>query len=141
MNNKIIMNKSKKNILNVKGDFPILKNNKLVYLDSSATSLKPRSVINAVNSYNSKYSAIVHRGIYEMSEKATLEYEKARKLIADFINAKFEEIVFVRNTTEAINLVAYVWGEATIRKQDNILASVMEHHRNIVPWQESPKEK
>ncbi len=141
MNNKIIMNKSKKNTLNVKGDFPILRNNNLAYLDSGATSLKPRSVIQAVNSYNSKYSANVHRGIYKMSEKATLEYEKARELIADFINARFDEIVFVRNTTEAINLVAYVWGEATIRKQDNILASVMEHHSNFVPWQELAKRK
>ncbi|HJX45810.1 MAG TPA: cysteine desulfurase [Patescibacteria group bacterium] len=135
------MNKNKKNILNVKGDFPILNNNKLVYLDSSATSLKPRSVINAVNSYNSKYSANVHRGIYEMSEKATLEYEKARKLIADFINAKEDEVVFVRNATEAINLIAYVWGEEKIRKGDNILTSIMEHHSNFIPWQELAKRK
>ena len=135
------MNKNKKNILNVKGDFPILNNNKLVYLDSSATSLKPRSVINAVNSYNSKYSANVHRGIYEMSERATLEYEKARKLIADFINAKEDEVVFVRNATEAINLIAYVWGEEKIRKGDNILTSIMEHHSNFIPWQELAKRK
>src|SRR4030042_1330501 len=135
------MNKNKKNILNVKGDFPILNNNKLVYLDSSATSLKPRSVINAVNSYNSKYSANVHRGIYKMSEKATLEYEKSRKLVADFINAKEDEVVFVRNATEAINLIAYVWGEEKIRKGDNILTSIMEHHSNFIPWQELAKSK
>ena len=135
------MNKNKKNILNVKGDFPILNNNKLVYLDSSATSLKPRSVINAVNSYNSKYSANVHRGIYKMSEKATLEYEKSRKLVADFINAKEDEVVFVRNATEAINLIAYVWGEEKIRKGDNILTSIMEHHSNFIPWQELAKRK
>jgi len=130
-----------KNTLNIRKDFPILKNRKLVYLDSSATSLKPKCVIDAIDGYNSQYSANVHRGIYKLSEKATDEYEKARPRLADFINASCEEIIFVRNTTEAINLVAYIWGEDNLQKGDNLVTSVMEHHSNFVPWQQLAKRK
>ena len=125
---------------NIKKDFPLLGRN-IVYLDSSATSLKPRAVIAALNDYNSNYSANVHRGIYKLSERATDEYEKARAKIAEFFNVDSSEIVFVRNATEAINLVAYSWGEKNLKKGDNILTTIMEHHSNFVPWQELARKK
>ena len=121
-------------------DFPILRKKtagkRLIYLDSAATSLKPQKIIDAVDSYYREYSANVHRGIYEISERASREYEKARAKVARFVGAKTQEIVFVRNTTEAINLVAYSWGDANVGKADRIITSIMEHHSNFVPWQE-----
>lgn len=132
-------------MLSKKGDFPILNQlvngRKLVYLDSAATSLKPKSVIDSVVSFYQEYSANVHRGIYWTSEKATQEYESVREKVAGFINVSREEIIFLRNTTEAINLVARTWGEQNIKKGSKILVSVMEHHSNLVPWQELVKSK
>lgn len=130
------------------GDFPILnrKDRRLIYLDSASTSLKPKQVIEAVVSFYQNYSANVHRGIYQESEEATERYEDVRNKVAQLINAESSEIIFTKNTTEAINLVAKTWGEvisakckaqsAKLKKNIKILVSVMEHHSNLVPWQE-----
>jgi cysteine desulfurase/selenocysteine lyase len=125
----------------VRRDFPILDqevNGKpLVYLDSGATSQKPLSVIQAMDDYYRTYNANVHRGIYQISEKASAAYEEARKKVARFINAKsWREVIFTRNTTESINLVAYTWGRRNIKAGDTILLTEMEHHANLVPWQQ-----
>lgn len=122
----------------IRSDFPIYSKDKnLVYLDSAAMSLKPRLVIDSVSNYYSSYSANVFRGLYAMSEKATEAYESSRETIAEFIGATdSQEVVFVRNTTEAVNLVAYAWGRTNISSGDEIVTTVMEHHSNFVPWQE-----
>jgi cysteine desulfurase/selenocysteine lyase len=125
----------------IRQDFPILHqevNGKpLVYLDNSATSQKPLSVIEAMDTYYREYNANVHRGIYAISEKASEAYETARKKVGRFINARsWREVVFTRNATESINLVAYTWGQANVKAGDVILTSEMEHHANLVPWQQ-----
>jgi cysteine desulfurase/selenocysteine lyase len=131
----------------VRADFPILSTvnrfgKPLVYLDSAATSLKPRAVIEAVDAYNTKYSSNIHRGIYEIAERATSAYEAARVSTARLINAPdAAEVVFVRNATEAINLVAYSWGRRNIGRGDTIVLTEMEHHANLVPWQILVQEK
>ncbi|SVC18339.1 uncharacterized protein METZ01_LOCUS271193, partial [marine metagenome] len=108
----------------------------LVYLDSAATSQKPRCVIEAVSRFYEKDNANVHRGIHELSRRATVAYEEAREKLASFIGAaEAEELVWTRGTTEAINLVAGSWGFANVGEGDEILLSTMEHHSNIVPWQ------
>jgi cysteine desulfurase/selenocysteine lyase len=128
-------------------DFPILSTfnrfgKPLVYLDSAATSLKPLAVIEAVDGYNREYSSNIHRGIYELAERATGAYEAARASTAKLINApEAAEIVFVRNATEAINLVAYSWGRRNIGRGDTIVLTEMEHHANLVPWQILVQEK
>jgi len=115
---------------------------RLAYLDSAATSLKPRVVTEAMVGYMNSYSANVHRGIYEIGEEATAAYEGARTKIANFLGAKdAREIIMVRNATEAINLVAYAWGRRNIRKADTIVVTEMEHHSNIIPWQMLTQEK
>lgn len=124
----------------VRNDFPILKQRMhgkpLVYLDSAATSQKPQRVIDAIVRYYQEYNANVHRGIYAIAEEATQRYEASRAKVAALINARRpEEIVFTRSTTEAINLVAYAWGRANVRAGDEIIATEMEHHSNLVPWQ------
>ena len=125
----------------LRSDFPILATTNrfgkpLIYLDSAATSLKPRAVIDAVDGYNRDYSSNIHRGIYEIAERATIAYEAARVSTARLINApEAAEIVFVRNATEAINLVAYSWGRRNIGRGDTIVLTEMEHHANLVPWQ------
>ncbi|KKQ01876.1 MAG: Cysteine desulfurase, SufS subfamily [Candidatus Roizmanbacteria bacterium GW2011_GWA2_36_23] len=120
----------------IKKDFPIFNNQPgLTYLDSTATSLKPQTVINALVDYYENYSANIHRGIYSISEKATDEFEKTRSSVAKFINADPFEIVFTRNTTESINLVAYSLGRRIVNSKDEVLTTVMEHHSNFVPWQ------
>ena len=129
------------NATKVRKDFPILKtqaNGKpLVYLDSAATSQKPVSVINAVTKFSEEYNANIHRGIYLISERATAEYEAAREKTAKFINARdAREIVFTKNTTESINLVAYSWGLENLNAGDAVLVTEMEHHSNFVPWQQ-----
>ncbi len=121
-------------------DFPILDqqihDHPLVYLDSASTSQKPSVVIDALADYYREYNANVHRGIYTIGEKATAEYEKARVRVAKFINAPdSHEVVFTRNATEAINLVAYSWGRRNIARGDAIVLTEMEHHANLVPWQ------
>ncbi|HUP83637.1 MAG TPA: SufS family cysteine desulfurase [Candidatus Limnocylindria bacterium] len=130
----------------LRSDFEIFerefRGKRLAYLDSAATSLKPRVVTNAVAGYLNNYSANVHRGIYEIGEEATAAYEAARTKIANFIGARdAREIVMVRNATEAINLVAYAWGRKNINKADTIVTTEMEHHSNIIPWQLLTQEK
>ncbi|MCS7263699.1 MAG: cysteine desulfurase [Armatimonadetes bacterium] len=124
----------------VRKDFPILQRTvhgkRLIYLDSAATSQKPKCVIDAEREFYERYNANVHRGAYLIAEEATSAYEAAREKIAKFINAPSKDcIVFTRGTTEAINLVAYSWGWANLREGDEILLTEMEHHSNIVPWQ------
>lgn len=131
---------------NIKKDFPILQQkingNKLVYLDSSATSQKPQIVLDSILNYYQTYNANVRRGLYPMAEKATQKVEEVREKVAKFINAKHpEEIVFVRNSTEAINLVMHAWGKTNIKKNDVITTTIMEHHSNFVPWQQLCLEK
>ena len=121
-------------------DFPILKrqvnDNPLIYFDNAATTQKPRQVINAISNFYENSNANVHRAIHTLSLEATDLYENSRQKIADFIHAKdWQEIVFVRGTTEAINLVAYAWGLNNLGKGDEVLVSLMEHHSNIVPWE------
>jgi cysteine desulfurase / selenocysteine lyase len=130
----------------VRRDFPIFERDfdgrTLAYLDSAATSQKPRQVIDAVTAYNERYAANVHRGIYAIGEEATAAYETARAKVARFINAPdAHEIVFVRNATEAINLVAYAWGRRNIERGDVIVLTELEHHSNLVPWQLLAQEK
>ncbi len=123
----------------VRRDFPLLQRSvdgkPLVYLDSAATSQKPRVVLEALQRYYEEYNANVHRGLYRIAERATLAYEEARAKVAAFIGAPPEELVFTRGTTEAINLVAYSYGDAYVRPGDEILVTEMEHHSNLVPWQ------
>lgn len=121
-----------------KSDFPIFKNLPgLVYLDSTATSLKPNSVTDKLLEYYQKYSANVFRGVYKISEKATEEYEKTREIVAKFINAiRSEEVIFTRSTTESLNLVAYSMGRKIINEGDEVVTTVMEHHSNFVTWQQ-----
>lgn len=134
------------NVLKIREDFPILKrevNGKpLIYFDNAATSQKPSVVIETLGRYYSEYNANIHRGIHKLAEEATLAHEEAREKVAKFINAnRTEEIVFTRNATEAINLVAYTWGRANIVPGDKIVLTIMEHHSNIVPWQLLAQEK
>lgn len=123
----------------LRADFPILATTvhgrPLVYLDSAATSQKPRVVLETLDRYYREYNANVHRGIYEIAERATAAYEAARATLARFIGADPREIVFTRNTTEAINLVAHTWARQTIGRGDVIVLTEMEHHSNLVPWQ------
>ena len=130
----------------IRRDFPIFERDfggrRLAYLDSAATALKPRPVIEAVDAYQRRYSANVHRGIYTIGEEATAAYEAARQAVARFINAPDPaEIVFVRNATEAINLVAHTWGRREIGRADTIVLTELEHHSNLVPWQILAQEK
>ncbi|WP_287409487.1 cysteine desulfurase [Oceanithermus sp.] len=122
--------------LEVKRDFPIFGHNPgLVFLDSAASSQKPRAVIDAIAHYYKHDHANVHRGAYALSQRATDAYEHARAQLAGFLDADLDEIVFVRNATEALNLVAYAWGLEHLREGDEILVTEMEHHANLVPWQ------
>jgi cysteine desulfurase / selenocysteine lyase len=121
-------------------DFPILRQqingHELTYLDSASSSQKPQVVLDAIDEYYREYNANVHRGIYTIGEKATAHYERARATVARFINAPdSHEIVFTRNATEAINLVAYSWGRRNVARGDAIVLTEMEHHANLVPWQ------
>lgn len=121
-------------------DFPILqrptsRGKRLVYLDSAATSQKPQSVIDSIVNYYSQYNANIHRGVYEIAERATAEFEAAREKVASFFNARTQELIWTRNTTEAINLVSYSWGVQNVGRGDAILVTQLEHHSNLVPWQ------
>jgi cysteine desulfurase/selenocysteine lyase len=121
-------------------DFPILTASQngsvLSYLDSANTSLTPETVLEAMNLYYREYNANIHRGIYPLSEKATAMHEDARQKAADFIKASTpKEIIFTRNATEALNLVALTWGNENLQEGDTVVLSIMEHHSNIVPWQ------
>jgi cysteine desulfurase/selenocysteine lyase len=124
----------------LRADFPILRQeihgHPLIYLDSASSSQKPQVVIDALDTYYREYNANVHRGIYTIGEKSTAEYERARARVARFINAPdAHEVIFTRNATEAINLVAYSWGRKNISRGDAIVLTEMEHHANLVPWQ------
>ncbi len=130
----------------LRGDFaifdtPARSGKRLVYLDAAASAPKPRSVIDTISDTYSHHYANVHRGIYELSEDATARFEGARRKVARFIGAPSErEIVFVRNATEAINLVAYSWGRSNVRAGDRVVTTQLEHHANIVPWQQLTRE-
>lgn len=132
------------NLEKIRNDFPILNrqvnNNKLVYLDNAATSQKPNTVIQSLNDYYTNYNSNVHRGVHKLSVEATDEYEKARFKIADFINASSNEIIWTRNTSESINIVS-IGLKNKVNTGDNIVVSRMEHHSNLVPWQQLCKEK
>jgi cysteine desulfurase/selenocysteine lyase len=122
-------------------DFPILakptsRGKRLVYLDSAASSQKPQAVIDSLVDYYSSYNANIHRGVYELAERATLAFEGAREKVARFVNAReAAEIIWTRNTTEAINLVSFSWGVQNLKPGDAILTTELEHHSNLVPWQ------
>lgn len=142
-----MMQKGALNIEKIREDFPILKRKvsggkSLVYLDNAATTQKPLAVINAIHDYYMNYNSNIHRAVHQLAEEATLEFEKTREKVAEFINARStEEIVFTRNATEAINLVAYSWGRTRVKKEDRIVITELEHHSNIVPWQILTSEK
>ena len=120
-------------------DFPILNelvnNRPLVYLDNAATTQKPQAVLNAIVEAYSKWNANVHRGVHHLSQVATQKHEEARKIVAEFIHAQTEEIIFTKGTTDSINMLAWSFGEAMIKEGDEIVVSQLEHHSNIVPWQ------
>jgi len=124
----------------IRQDFPVLNQEvhsgkKLVYLDSAATSQKPNAVIDAMDDFYHRYNANIHRGIHVLAEASTDLYEKARQKVANFINAASpEEIIYTRNTTESINLVAYSWGRKYLNSGDVVILTEMEHHSNLVPW-------
>lgn len=127
-------------VLTVRRDFPALHQtvhgHPIVYLDNAATTQKPRCVIESLRHYYEADCANIHRGIHELSQRATTAYEDARSKVRQFINAgKHEEVVFVRGTTEAINLVAATWGRKNVHEGDEIIVSTLDHHSNIVPWQ------
>lgn len=120
----------------IKKDFPIFNNKKISYLDSGATTQKPIQVINAINEFYQNYNANPHRGAYSLSIEATEIYESTRAKIAKFINAKHpEEIIFSKNASESLNLIAYSYGLDNLKNGDDVVLSIMEHHSNLVPWQ------
>ena len=128
-------------INNIKKDFPLLENENITYLDSGATTQKPIQVIKAVEEFYQKYNANPHRGAYSLSVEATEQYENTRTKIAKFINAKHrEEIIFSKNATESLNLIAYSYGLDNLKKDDEVVISIMEHHSNLVPWQKMTKQ-
>lgn len=121
---------------NYREDFPILQNRELIYLDSAATSQKPRQVIDAMTRFYESENANPMRGLYELSVQATETYERARHAVKELIGARHDcEIIFTRNTTESINLAAYSYGLSNIKEGDEIVVSIMEHHSNLLPWQ------
>lgn len=130
------------NIEKIRKDFPILNikihGKPLVYLDNAATSQKPKQVIKAITDFYENYNANIHRSIHYLGEKATAAYEEAHKKVAEFINADFEEIIFTKSTTESLNLLAYSLG-SKLKPGDEIVITQMEHHSNLVPWQQLAK--
>jgi cysteine desulfurase / selenocysteine lyase len=125
----------------IRSDFPLLSkkidHKPIIYLDSTATSLKPKQVIEKINQYYISYTANVFRGIYKISEKATAEYESARAKIAKFVGASdAKEIIFTRNTSESLNLVCASWAKNNLKSGDEIVTTILEHHSNFVPWQQ-----
>jgi cysteine desulfurase / selenocysteine lyase len=134
-----------KPLVDARADFPILgrevNGKRLVYLDSAATSQKPRQVIEAITSYYRNSNANIHRGVYELAVEATDLFEHARERVAEFMGWDVQTTIFTRNATEAINLVAYAWGREHVGEGDEVLITHMEHHSNIVPWQLLCKER
>lgn len=135
------------NIAQIRADFPVLNREvrpgvPLIYLDSTATSQKPLAVIEAMNAFYRSYNANIHRGIHTLAEEATAAYESARQRVAEFIHAPSpRQVIFTRNTTESINLVAQTWGRANLKPGEVIILTEMEHHSNLVPWQMLAAEK
>ena len=133
-------------VAKIRADFPVLsqrvhRDKPVVYLDNAATSQKPRQVIDAMRQVFEEYNANIHRGVYEFSERTTAAFEGAREKVAHFINAADpREVIFVRNATEGVNLVAYSWGREHIQAGDTIVSTVLEHHSNFVPWQQLAKD-
>ena len=126
----------------IKKDFPLLENRDIAYLDSGATTQKPKQVIEAIEKYYKNNNANPHRGAYSLSIEATEQYENTRTKIAEFINAKHrEEIIFSKNATESLNLIAYSYGIEKLKKDEEVVISIMEHHSNLVPWQKVTKLK
>ena len=122
--------------MDFKKDFPIFENRDISYLDSGATSQKPQYVINAIEEFYKKFNANPHRGAYSLSLEATEQYENTREKIAKFINARNkEEIIFSKNASESLNLIAYSYGLSNLKQNDEVVLSIMEHHSNLVPWQ------
>ena len=126
--------------LDVRDDFPILsreiEGKPLIYLDSGATSQKPRAVIDSIDAYYKQRNANVHRGVYPLAQEADAAYDGARTKVARFVGWDPKTTIFTKNVTEAINLVAYAWGRANVGEGDAIVTTQMEHHANIVPWQQ-----
>ena len=141
------MQASTLNIENIRKDFPILqrkvhKDKPLVYFDNAATSQKPIQVIDSIHNYYLNFNSNIHRAVHQLAEESTAAFEVTRDKVAKFINAKNrEEVVFVRGTTEAINLIAYSWGRQNVQQDDIVVTTEYEHHSNIVPWQLLTKEK
>ena len=128
------------NIEEIRKDFPIFSNRAIAYLDSGATTQKPIQVIEKINEFYNKNNANPHRGAYSLSMEATSEYEKARSKVSKFINSRYsEEIIFTKNATESLNLIAYSYGMENLKQDDEIVISIMEHHSNLVPWQKVSK--
>lgn len=133
------MQRSIVNSYALRNDFPIFKKKingkELVYLDNASTTQKPYSVIDSITDFYTNYNSNIHRAVYQLAEEATELYEQSREKIANFINVRPEEIVFTRNTTESINLIAHSWARSNLKKDDGIVITELEHHSNIVPWQ------
>ena len=126
--------------MKIKKDFPILNERNITYLDSGATTQKPIQVINAIDEYYKTTNANVHRGAYSLSVEATAKYEEAREKVANFINSpSAEQVIFSKNATESLNLIAYSYGMEKLKKDNEIVLSIMEHHSNLVPWQKVAK--
>ena len=133
------MQRSVVNSYELRNDFPIFRKKingkELVYLDNASTTQKPNSVIDSITDFYTNYNSNIHRAVYQLAEEATELYEHSREKIANFINVRPEEIIFTRNTTESINLIAHSWARTNLKKDDGIAISELEHHSNIVPWQ------
>ena len=133
------MQRSIVNSYELRNDFPIFRKKingkELVYLDNASTTQKPYTVIDSITDFYSNYNSNIHRAVYQLAEEATNMYEQSRKKIANFINVRPEEIIFTRNTTESINLIAHSWARTNLKKDDVIVITEIEHHSNIVPWQ------
>lgn len=130
------------NLLNIKKDFPVLNNHpELAYLDTGATALKPKCVIDKINEYYTEYGVNVNRGVYTLSYQATVEYEETRTITAKFLNAREKEIVFTKGASNGLNMVAIGFGMDYIQEGDEILTSELEHHSNILPWMNVAKKK
>ena len=142
-----MMQKGALSVEKIRADFPILNRKMsggkpLVYLDNAATTQKPLAVIDAIHDYYMNYNSNIHRAVHQLGEEATIAFERTREKVAKFINARStEEIIFTRNATEALNLIAYSWGRTNVKKGDKIVITEMEHHSNIVPWQILASEK
>lgn len=133
------MQRSIVNSYELRNDFPIFRKKingkELVYLDNASTTQKPYTVIDSITDFYSNYNSNIHRAVYQLAEEATNMYEQSREKIANFINVRPEEIIFTRNTTESINLIAHSWARTNLKKDDVIVITEIEHHSNIVPWQ------